>query len=145
MNPHTSNMFRSCDRTLAYTSRTSASVVGTAIPMESKGRGSIRRLLVTVLPFLRLTGDTFPPVKAPLAFSSRFFRISNDSSTFLRDARRLKGTSAVDGYLTDDSEEENLWMSRILRVFIFGVADVGNSVASHFENFAYAPSPSTNR
>ena len=145
MNPHTSNTFRSCDRILAYTSRTSASVVGTAIPIESKGNGSIRRLLVTVLPFLRLTGDTFPPVKAPLAFSSRFFRTSNDSSTFLRDARRLKVTSAVDGYLADTSEDENLWMSRILMAFMFGVADVGNSVAIHFENFAYAPPSSTSR
>ena len=91
---------------------------------------------------LRLT-EVFPPVKAPLAFSSRFFRIPNESSTFLRIARRLGGISAVDGYFTDSSEDENLWRSCMLMAFVFGSADVGNPVTIHFENFAYATSSNT--
>jgi hypothetical protein len=37
--------------------------------MELKGSGSMRRLLVTVLPFLRLTGEVFLPVNALSVFS----------------------------------------------------------------------------
>ena len=51
----------------------------------------------------------------------------------------------MDGYLADSSEDESLWMSRIQMAFVFGIADVGNSAAIHFENLAYALPSSTNR
>lgn len=141
-NPRTSNMLRSCDKVLMYTSRTSVYVVGTVIPKESKRSGSIRRLLEAIFPFFCLTEDTFSPVKASLAFISILSRTSNESSTFFRNARRLKGTSGEDS--ADSSEDENLRRSRILMVSITsGVVNVGNSVVIHFESFLYAPSSST--
>ena len=144
MNPHTSKMVRSCDKTATYTSRTSASVVGTVIPMESNGRGSIRRLFMAALPFLRLTGDTFPLVEALVAFSSRFFRTLDESSTFLQNTRRSGGTSAGDGYSANNNEDENLRRSRMPIVSImFGTANVGNSATTHFESFSYALSSIT--
>jgi len=142
--PHTSNTLRSCDKTVTYTSRTSASVVGTVIPMESNGSGSTRRLFMTALPFLRLTGDTFPPVEVLVTFSSRFFRTVDESSTFLQNARRSGGTSAADGYSANNNEDENLRRSRMVIVsIIFGIADVGNPATTHFESFSYALSSST--
>ena len=142
MGPHTSNMLRSCNKILTYTSRISASVVGTGIPMESKGYGSIRGLRAVTLPFLR---PVFPPVKILLAFFSRSCRISNESFTVFWDAWRLQGNLAVGGYSKEGSEDENLWTSRIPRALIFGFVDVGNPATTRFENLAYAPTSITTR
>ena len=52
-----------------HTSRISASVVGTVIPMVLKGCGLIWWLLVAALPFLRRTGEVFPPAEVLSEFS----------------------------------------------------------------------------
>jgi len=146
MNSHTSNMLCSCDKTPVYAPRTSASVVGTVIPMESKGRGSIRRFLEAGLPFLRLVGDTLPLVGTILAFSSSSFRTLNDSSTFLQKKRRSGGASAGDGYSANNNEQENLWRSLMLMVpIMLGVVGVGNPETIHSESFSYAFSSSTRK
>ena len=145
VDPHTSNTLRSRNKLPKYISRTSSSVVGAVVPMESKRSGSTRHLEATPLPFFQPTEDTFPPIKASLACSSRSFRTLNERSAILRDARRLWGTSAVCGYSTDGSEDENLWRSRKLMVSIFSIVDVGNPVIIHFENFVYSPCSNTRR
>ena len=66
LNPHTSNIPWSCNKSSMHVSRTSALVVGTAIPMELKECGSIWWQLVTALPFLCLMGE---PVKILLELS----------------------------------------------------------------------------
>ena len=141
MNTHTSNIPRSRDKSLSHTSRTSASVVGTAIPMELKGTGSIKRFLPVAFPFLRVTGEVLLPVNAPSAFSWRCFRTSSESSTRFQSSLSLGGASVGDGYSADNSDEENLRRSCMLMVLeMFGVVGTGSPVTIHFESLLYAPS-----
>ena len=109
-------------------------------PIKSNGSGSRPR---TAFPFPRPTGDLFSLVKP---FSSRTFTISKQSSTFLRDAWRLGRTPAVDGYLADVNEDENLWRRCTPVVSItFDVVAVGNPATTHSRSLSYAPPSITGR
>ena len=129
--PRTSKILWSCPNTPTCASRTSMSEVGTEIPKELKGSGSIRPLLKACLLLLRLAGEVFPPQKLPLAHFSSSFITLTDSSTFFQNTRRSGGASADDGYSANNNEEESLWTILVFMVML-GVGGVGNPAIIHF-------------
>ena len=135
----TPNAFCSRRRMSPHIARISSSVIGTLIPMQSKGCGSSWGCLATALGLLRLVCDTFVLTESRSVQPPSSFRTFNDKPTFLRNSLSSLRCSAVELPSTDTKEEDSRWRSLIPKAsIILRVVGVGNRAIVHLDNLSYA-------
>ena len=131
----TSNILCNRGRMSRHTVRASSSVIGTAIPMQSKGSGSTCIRLDDIFGILWLIRGIFAPTEAWSAHPPSSFMTSRDRPTFLRNSLSSLRCSAVETPSADTKEEDNRLRSLMPRDSItLSVAGVGNRATVHLDN-----------
>lgn len=120
-----------------YAVRISCSVVGTVIPIQSKGYGSSFGCLDEAFDFLRLVGDRFTFTSARSGHPPSSFKTFKDSSTFLRDSLSELSCSAFTTLSAGSREEDSRRRSLMPKLSIIsGAYDVGNRATAHPDNLS---------
>jgi len=86
---------------------TSFSVIGTSIPMQSKGCGSSCVCLASAFGLLRPIWDALGPTETRPVHPPSSFKTFNDKTTFLRNSLSSLRCSAVDTPSAGVKEEDN--------------------------------------
>ena len=127
MGARTPNISCSWSRTPPRVVRTSQSVVGTAIPMQSKGYGSSFNCLANPLGFLRFVGDMLISAGTRPTHLLSSFRTFKDKSAFLQNSLSSLRCFSVATFSAGIKEEDSRWRSFMPKVSItLGVEAVGN-------------------